>query len=313
MKKILFIFLFFLLFNLFILVFLNPFNNQTFSYTKESSLNENFNNLSNQEKNQYSSYNLNTSFNLFMEKMRFQNSDISYKIYNCDSQKNQDILYSFNLIENHSILRFYETQDNEDISVFCDKNSSKNFENYLIVGEGGPVNITISGDYKIIKKGEIFLFKKSDCKTPNIAIHELLHVLGFNHSSNSNDIMYPISNCNQKINEDIFYYLNEIYSIPSLPDLEINNISSIVHGRFLDLNASVRNIGLISSINSTLFIYNNNEKIEFFDIGELCEGCTKILSIKNAWIKNYKINNFSIEIKTNEKELNKENNKINLN
>jgi len=259
-------------------------------------------------------FTLNTSdqLNLFYPNMRFSSSNISYKFYNCENPKIEDMIKSFNIIQNLSVLTFYPVDDDEEISIFCEQRK-ENFNKFSIAGEGGPTNITISGNFKIIKKGEIHLIKKSDCNTPNVAIHELLHVLGFNHSINKLDIMYNVTDCNQKINPSLISYLNNLYSIPSLPDLEIDNPSFIIHGRFLDLNLSIYNYGLVSSKESSLLVYENDKKIDNFSVEELCVGCGRIISLGNIGIPQNNIKNISIEIKTNEEELTKENNKININ
>jgi len=76
------------------------------------------------------------------------------------------------------------------------------------------------------------LLRKSSCSTPNIAIHELLHALGFKHSSNPENIMYHITQCEQNISKDMIDYINELYAIPSLPDLKLHNTSAKLKGDF---------------------------------------------------------------------------------
>ncbi|NMB67072.1 matrixin family metalloprotease [Candidatus Woesearchaeota archaeon] len=296
-KEILLITIF--IFLLFLVLYFSPFQHKQFNFL---------------ENNKDSNFALNNSeeLNLFYPNMRFPLSNISYKIYNCEKDKIQEINQSFQIIQNLSVLKFYPIKNNEQISIFCEE-KKEDFNQLYVAGEGGPTEITVSGNFKIIKKGEIHLIKKSDCDKPNIVIHELFHVLGFNHSINKEDIMYNVTNCNQKINPLAISYLNDLYSIPSLSDLEISNVSVVINGRFLDLNSTVKNTGIISSNNSTLFIYEDGKIIETFNLGDLCEGCSKIISIGNVWINSYKTDNLSLEIKTNEKELNEENNKIKLN
>ena len=48
--------------------------------------------------------------------------------------------------------------------------------------------------------------------------------------------MYEISRCDQTIGEDIISFINEIYSIPSSPDLLFENATALMHGKYLDIN-----------------------------------------------------------------------------
>ena len=127
-----------------------------------------------------------TNFNLFNESemqfypnMRFASSDISYSISDCTLKKANDMQYSFSIISNLTPLSFYPTDSNEDIFITCDEGLKQSDSGLFIAGEGGPTTVVSAGNFNIITKGKILLIKKSDCATPNVALHELLHVLGF--------------------------------------------------------------------------------------------------------------------------------------
>ena len=67
-----------------------------------------------------------------------------------------------------------------------------------------------------------------NCNWPATELHELMHVFGFNHSMDSNSLMYPyLTSCNQKLDNSIIEELIRLYSIPNLPDLYFENISAI--------------------------------------------------------------------------------------
>ena len=51
----------------------------------------------------------------FYENMRFPNPRISYKIFDCTLQKEDDMEYAFEIISNITILDFYEVEENEEI------------------------------------------------------------------------------------------------------------------------------------------------------------------------------------------------------
>jgi len=204
----------------------------------------------------------------FYPKMRFPTSSISYRIEDCPLNKKEDMERSFEFISEKTILGFYSVQNNEEIYVTCDS-QSKIEGRLFIAGEGGPTNITQTSNFNVIKQGAITLIKESKCPIPNVGIHELLHVLGFDHSPNPNNIMYEVSRCEQEISQDIIDTINNLYSTPTLADLSIDNASASMHGRYLDVSLTIINNGLKKSENSTVKIYADGDKVKELEIGEL--------------------------------------------
>jgi len=259
------------------------------------------------------SYNFNlenqTSEMQFYENMRFLEKDISYKIYDCPLKKSNDMEQAFEIIANKTILDFYEVNLGEDIIVTCDS-KNKLEEGMFIAGEGGPTNISISGKFNIILHGKILLIKESDCQLPNVALHELLHVLGFNHSENENNLMYPYLNCKQTIGEDMLNLIDELYSIENLPDLAFENVSALMNGKYLDTNVSVRNNGLKISENVKVNIYSDDKFVKEIDFGELDVGRGKEIRIQNVWVSKINIEQLRFEIDYNYDELEKTNNNL---
>ena len=182
----------------------------------------------------------------FYTNMRYPNSEISYKIENCPLYKQNKIKQAFKILSNLTVLNFYLVSSNEEISATC-KSRSRIENGLFVAGEGGPINITKTKNFDVISHGEILLIKESKCKRPDIVIHEILHALGFDHSSNPDNIMYKITKCSQTIGEDIIIKINELYSVPDYPDLAFENVSAIMHGKSLDTNISIRNNGLKDS------------------------------------------------------------------
>jgi len=259
------------------------------------------------------SYNFNlenqTSEMQFYENMRFLEKDISYKIYDCPLKKSNDMEQAFEIIANKTILDFYEVNLGEDIIVTCDS-KNKLEEGMFIAGEGGPTNISISGKFNIILHGKILLIKESDCQLPNVALHELLHVLGFNHSENENNLMYPYLNCKQTIGEDMLNLIDELYSIENLPDLAFENVSALMNGKYLDTNVSVRNNGLKISENVKVNIYSDDKFVKEIDFGELDVGRGKEIRIQNVWVSKINIEQLRFEIDYSYDELEKTNNNL---
>ena len=219
----------------------------------------------------------------FYKNMRFPSRRISYRIFDCTLQKEDEMEFAFEIISNVTILDFYPVKDNEEISVTCDSRN-KIEDGLFIAGEGGPTNITMAGEFNVIFHGSVLLLKQSSCEKPNVAIHELLHVLGFNHSTNPSNIMYYLSKCNQVIGEDIPALINELYIYPNQPDLMFENVSAKMQGRFLDANISVRNNGLKDSGMAKIIIFADGKKIKEIELEALNIGYGGMVVFKNIWI-----------------------------
>jgi len=247
----------------------------------------------------------------FYPNMRFDSTSITYKIHNCVLQKRDEMIRAFKVIEDKTVLNFKPVLDNEEISIHCD--STQEIEGGLfIAGEGGPTNITKSGDFNVISNGKILLYRESKCSDPNVATHELLHVLGFDHVSNKEDIMYPVSNCGQQISQSTIDLIDELYIVPSYPDLSFENASAIMHGKYLNLNISIRNAGLSRSPKTTVDIYAGTSKIKEIDLESLEIGHGRIISLTNIWVSKLSVENIGISIVSNFDELDKGNNHITL-
>src|SRR3990172_12809309 len=233
----------------------------------------------------------------FYENMRYPSKDISYRIQGCTLQKADEMETAFDMIDNLTIINFYSVNNNEEISVTCD--SKTRFEGDLfIAGEGGPINITKAGYFNVIQKGAITLIRESKCENPNVGTHELLHALGFTHSENSNNIMYPVSKCSQTIGQDIPEQIDWLYSFPSLPDLAFENVSATMSGRYLDLTLVIRNQGLSDSQEGIIEVYADGKRVKEFELEPLAIGHGRIVTITNIFIFQKSIDELKFLIKT---------------
>ena len=245
----------------------------------------------------------------FYPNMRFENKDITYKIDNCNIRKQEEMRYAFDIVENLTILKFDEVLVNEDITVTCDEKAR--FEGGMfIAGEGGPTEIVRADEYNIILHGKILLLKSSDCDKPNIALHELLHVLGFIHSNNQNNIMYNYTKCYQTIGEDIPKVINDIYSVPNYPDLVFEEVSASMSGRYLDLNMTIRNLGLKKSKEGLIKINMKDDTLKELELEDLEIGNGRTISIGHLFVGRLSIDDIELFIDYSENELNKQNNRI---
>jgi hypothetical protein len=245
----------------------------------------------------------------FYPDMRFPSSNISYLIDNCPLGKKNDMERAFDIMSGITVLGFYPVPSGEEIYVTCD--SSAKFEGDLfIAGEGGPTNITQTPRFNVIRKGAITLISSSSCQNPNVAIHELLHVLGFRHSANPNDIMYNVTSCSQQVGSDIIDTIDSLYSAPGYPDLSVDNASAVMHGKYLDANITVMNDGLQDSQNSTLQIYADDGLVKELELEALQIGAGSRISLKNIFVMQLSVHELKFLVVYNGAELDKKNNEV---
>jgi len=250
----------------------------------------------------------------FYDNMRFPEKNITYYIdKNCSLKKRQDMKDAFKIIENLTVLKFInETLEKAEISVTCNETVHYYKKGMFIAGEGGPTHVVRAGNFNVIFSGTILLIKSSDCERPNVAIHELLHVLGFTHSDNPNNVMYNFTKCSQVIGDDTIELINKLYSIESLPDLvfEANETNAMMHSRYLDINITIKNNGLKKAPESRVKVIVDGKKIKEISVGEIEIGNGKAIFVQNIWVSKLNPKKIELVIETNYKELNKENNRI---
>ncbi len=244
----------------------------------------------------------------FYPKMRFPSTTITYTIIeeDCTPKKIQDMKSAFSILEDQTSLNFFEMNDGGQIVIVCDS-KARIEDGLFIAGEGEPSNVTQTPLYNVISRGNILLLREDRCPTPTIALHELLHVLGFDHSENKNNIMYPITNCKQILGEDITLLLDELYKTPSYPDLAFQNVSASFSGNYFYTNVQIINQGLMESKNSVLVIYGDDKEIENIDIENLDYGYGRVITYEKLLVsKRYE--KIEYVIVYDDKEINKENN-----
>ena len=246
----------------------------------------------------------------FYPNMRYSNKEISYKMQErCGAKKQNDVETALSIIEQKTVLEFYKS-DEPEITILCSSIVPKaEDKDHYIAGEGGPTEIINSSKYAIIIKGEISLYRSETCDTPQISTHEILHALGFNHNSNEKSIMYPITDCEQTIDQEIINTINDIYSEQSYGDIAIDSVIANKTGRYLNFNMVMVNEGLKKIENSTLKLIIDNEIIATYTVAELDLGTKRFLSVKNQRIPRG-VNEIKFVIETSQQELSKDNNEV---
>ncbi|MDD5699955.1 MAG: matrixin family metalloprotease [Candidatus Nanoarchaeia archaeon] len=249
----------------------------------------------------------------FYPNLRYSSSNISYDIDSalCTIKKQDDMTRALDIVQNITILNFHQADLEPNILITCDDKIVVE-KDYFVAGEGGPVNITKSGDLNVISSGRILLLKESDCGSPNVAIHELFHALGFNHSANRNNIMYPVTKCSETIGEDIPELINELYSVPSYSDMAFGETSAFIHGRYLDTNITVLNNGLIKSGSFEMIISSVGKEIDKQAIGALEVGTGITFTFRNIRLDDANIKELEYELQCGFNEISRDNNLLKL-
>jgi hypothetical protein len=245
----------------------------------------------------------------FYENMRYRSPDISYRIENCPLARKDEMKRAFDFLGINTMLNFYEVDNKEEISVTCEDSASGE-KRLFIAGEGGVTNVTVTENFNVIFNGKVLLLRESRCPNPIVGTHELLHALGFDHSANSNNIMYPTINCKQTIGDDLTNYINEVYSFPILSDLSFENTSASMKGSYFNFVMSIRNHGLKDSENSTIIIYADNKSIKEFDVEPISIGSGRVITLSNVFVMRRNIKELEFFIKYDFEELNKDNNRL---
>jgi hypothetical protein len=257
---------------------------------------------------------------VFQEKMRFRNKRISFFLEpECTANRKERMREAFIIMENktNNLLDFYEIRDKEsaEIKVGCSEDYIEEGDEQFRAGEGGPSKIINTTLYNVILEGKIILYKESQCDYPVVELHELLHVLSFDHSSNPINIMYNLSSCEQKITQDIIDRLLSLYIVDSKPELYFHDIMAVKKGSYLDFNVTIKNRGLADSPATQLVLSDSNKKeIRSFEIGGIEIGAGKILSVKNLKIPYFSgdIINFEVDKEDKIPEIQEDNNIVEL-
>jgi hypothetical protein len=222
----------------------------------------------------------------FYPHMRYADSQITYYIEDaCSAEKIVTIEKALHIISNDTMLTFQRVDSDGQITYLCSLPApSPEQEGHFVAGEGGPTKIINTTIFSLILTGEAALYRDEKCSTPNIALHETFHALGFDHVNDQTDIMYPVTDCHKEIKPALIDAINQIYSYPSEPNLEIEYVSANQTGRYLNFNITIGNRGLRNSEKSHLTLYVDSKEIKSFDLSEINVGTKKLLNVQNLFL-----------------------------
>jgi hypothetical protein len=256
---------------------------------------------------------------VFMENLRFDHKNISFFIEeSCESDRKSAMISAFEIFKNSvGVISFYESQgENPDIRVTCSNESIKTGDKIFKAGEGGPSKVINTSNFKVIGEGIIKLYKKSECSTPVVELHEISHVFGFDHSLDPKSILYNVSECDQKITPDMAELIQNLYSIEPLPDAVIRNLTAVKRKRYVDFNLTVFNEGLVDISNISLTIISEGDKLEEFFLNEIKVGQGRTIKMSNLrlpFLSKLDSLEFFIDYENSFKELNEDNNYVRMN
>ena len=221
----------------------------------------------------------------FYPDMRYRDERISYWIEpTCSPEKRESAETAFSIIEEKTVLDFYYEIGGE-IGILCSNvQPEPEEEGHFVAGEGGPSEIINASRYNVILSGRAALYRDNLCDKPNVAIHEILHTLGFDHVSDENSIMYPVTNCEQEIDSSVIEEIDRLYSVSGEADLLVEGVSASKSGRYLNFNITIANYGLKDVDSSRLNVYEGGKSVKEFDMGEIGIGSKKIFSVENLGI-----------------------------
>lgn len=252
---------------------------------------------------------------VFDKNMRFNHNLISYTIADdCSRNKREEMVAAFNIFSNEvKIISFYEGDEDSDIKVVCSSDFVGLGENYFAAGEGGPSIIINTSRFKVIEEGKITLYRDIDCDYPIVALHELCHVFGFAHTLDPKNIMFNVSNCGQRMSEDMGELMRKLYSIEALPDVRVESVDGVIHGRYLDFNISVLNEGLLGVEGVNLTIFADGDFVDVVDLGKIEVGYGRVLRIENMRVgSGVDVLRFVLDADNNIRELDKTNNVVEM-
>lgn len=247
--------------------------------------------------------NLSYEVKQFYPNMKFNHNSISYEINSeCNNEKKTRMIEAFQELETRvGIINFHSVSTEPDIEVSCSEYTPKKDKDYFIAGEGGAKEIIQTGRYNVITNGIILLHGNPhqfyECEWPNIELHELLHVFGFDHSQDQNSLMYSyLKSCNQKLDQSIVDDLKKIYSEKNLADLYFEKAEAVKKGKYLSFNVTIKNSGTLDAENVILKVFDANNRLKDFELNNIPFGAGANLYVVNLKLKSRSSENIKLII-----------------
>ncbi|MBS3087806.1 matrixin family metalloprotease [Candidatus Pacearchaeota archaeon] len=252
---------------------------------------------------------------IFAENLRFNHNLISYWIdEDCDKVRRDDMVAAFNIFSSEvKVIAFYEGNGSSDIKVECSNDFVELGDELFAAGEGGPSRIINTSGFKVIEEGKVILYNGEDCVYPIVALHELGHVFGFDHSPDIRNIMYNTSNCWQRMSPDMGKIMRELYLVEALADARVESVNGKIQGRYLDFNISILNEGLVRIDGIDLTVIADGEIVDVVDLGDIEIGYGRTLRVENMLLDGkVEVMEFAVDYSDKVLELKEDNNRVEM-
>jgi len=167
----------------------------------------------------------------------------------------------------NGIISFEETTDPQEAELTVSWfRSLTDISGGRVVGEGGPTRaFNTGGGFTLLETGEIFLIPtENKCVGVNRPVHEIGHVLALGHAPPGHgDIMFSKEiSCNQNITQVTIDAINELYKTEAKPNLVFTQFSALKRGNLMNINYTVKNIGLVESPSTSVLFVGDGEVLE---------------------------------------------------
>lgn len=210
-------------------------------------------------------------------------SSLPIKVYvdtsECSFGEQNDVIRGinhWNSITKMNLFSMVNNISNADVVVRCTSfiEDYKDTSGIVVLGEAKIGSIVNTGLFNVSKNAIVFIKTRSKkCIQPITVIHEFGHVLGLDHVNDTNNVMYPFENCNERVENYTIETIKNLYKYPSLPELSLENITIKAENSKLIISGVVKNYGLKTSNKTQLDVLVDNSKfysmnIPKLDIGE---------------------------------------------